>query len=214
MKRIITALILVLQSSGAIHASESALDGLRSAVPPSALETVAAPEVKAPAPSDLSYKFDRVRNDIRRLNSDTAWLRSDLNRLESTARRIAQTNTADPFFQGELQRKAWELSRYANTAQSIGMDLRGLLGQAQKDQGLNSAARAIETDANSLLSRAQFDIENSAQRLEWAVRGIKPQLAGNAQWQAMDISRAARDLAGKARDISGDARTLVSNTQP
>ena len=106
------------------------------------------------------------------------------------------------------------MSRYANTAQSIGMDLRGLLGQAQKDQGLNSAARAIETDANSLLSRAQFDIENSAQRLEWAVRGIKPQLAGNAQWQAMDISRAARDLAGKARDISGDARTLVSNTQP
>jgi len=169
----------------------------------------------AQVPQDLVYKFNQAKNDLWRLESDTTWLRSDIDRLESTARRIAQTNSADAFFQSDLQRMSFDVSRYNNDAQRVRDQVKHLLQLAQKDAGLNAVARDIETDARTLLNRAQFDIENSAQRLEWAVRGAKPELVGyNAQWQAMDISRYSRELTWKARDISFDAQSLAAKTQP
>jgi CubicO group peptidase (beta-lactamase class C family) len=150
-----------------------------------------------------------------KLDSDTTWLRSDIDRLETTARRIAQTNSADPFFQNDLQRMSWDMTRYNDTAQRVRSGIKELLTLARKDAGLNAIARDMDWDARSLLNRAQFDIENAAQRLEWAVRGAKPEIIGyNAQWVAMDISRYGRDFTWKVRDISYDTQSLLSKTQP
>ena len=81
-------------------------------------------------------------------------------------------------------------------------------------RGLNRLAE-IERNARTLLNRAQFDIENTAQRLEWAVRGAKPELIGyNAQWTVMDISRYSREFTWRLRDLSFDAQSLVSATRP
>lgn len=185
------------------------------------VKAAAVPVPAAPAkqdtqvPQDLVYKFNQAKNDLWRLESDTTWLRSDIDRLENTARRITQTNSADAFFQHDLQRMASDISRYNNDAGRLRDQVKSLLQLAQKSQDLNRIARDIDMDARTLLNRAQFDIENSAQRLEWAVRGAKPELVGyNAQWQAMDISRYSRDFTWKARDLSFDAQSLVNQTRP
>lgn len=221
MKRSIIALAVFSFSSAAFAADFSALAGLKAADIGVKTQAAAVPVVAAPVkareqvPQDLAYKFNQIKNDLWRVESDTTWLRSDIDRLESTARRIAQTNSSDPFFQNDLQRMAWDMNRRVSDVQRIGLDLKNLLGLAQKDAELNRLARDIEMDARTLLSRAQFDIENSAQRLEWAVRGAKPELVGyNAQWQAIDLSRYTRDFTWKVRDISYDAASLVSKTQP
>ena len=221
MKKIIFAVALVSFAASAFAADFSSLAGLKAADFNVKAAAVIVPVPVKPVkenpqvPQDLVYKFNQVKNDLWKIESDTTWLRSDIDRLENTARRIAQTNSSDPFFQNDLQRMSWDMSRYNTDVQRIGMDLKSLLRLAQKDQGLNNTARDIEMDARTLLNRAQFDIENSTQRLEWAVRGAKPELIGyNAQWTAMDISRNGRDFTWKVRDISYDAQSLVSKTQP
>jgi len=221
MKKIIFAVALVSFAASAFAADFSSLAGLKAADFNVKAAAVIVPVPVKPVkenpqvPQDLVYKFNQVKNDLWKIESDTTWLRSDIDRLENTARRIAQTNSSDPFFQNDLQRMSWDMSRYNTDVQRIGMDLKSLLSLAQKDQGLNNTARDIEMDARTLLNRAQFDIENSTQRLEWAVRGAKPELIGyNAQWTAMDISRNGRDFTWKVRDISYDAQSLVSKTQP
>ncbi len=171
----------------------------------------------APAgvPQDLVYRFGRLRNDLRRLDSDTIWLRSDLDRLERDARRISMGNSPDHFFQNDLQRKAWEMQRFDTETQRLRREVGAVLQLAVKSDELNREARNIEMDASTLLNRFQFEIENAATRLEWAVRGAKPELVGyNAQWNAMDISRSARQLAWNARDLRYDAQDLVRRTQP
>ena len=219
MKKTIFAAVLVSLASQAFAADFSSLAVMKAADLAMKSEAAAVPVPAAPVketvPQDLVYKFNQVKNDIWRLQSDTTWLRSDLDRLESAARRIAQTNSSDPFFQNDLQRMSMDMNRYNSGAQRLGMDMKNLLNLAQKDQELNGIARNIDMDARTLLNRAQFDIENSTQRLEWAVRGAKPELIGyNAQWQAMDISRYGRDFTWKVRDISYDAQSLVVKTQP
>jgi hypothetical protein len=221
MKRTIFSLVLVSLASSAFAADFSTLAALKASDIGVKTEAAVVPLPAAPVketpqvPQDLVYKFNQVKNDIWRIESDTTWLRSDIDRLESTARRIAQTNSSDPFFQNDLQRMAMDMNRYNSSAQRLGMELKNLLNLAQKDQELNRIARDIERDARTLLNRAQFDIENSTQRLEWAVRGAKPELIGyNAQWQAMDLSRYGRDFTWKVRDLSYDAQSLVSKTQP
>ncbi len=223
MKKSMFALVLVSIASSAFAADFSRLSTLKAADFRAKAEAVAVPVPAAPAPvvvpasvpQDVINRFNQVKNDIWRLESDTTWVRSDLDRLESTARRIAQTNSADPFFQNDLQRMSWDIGRYNTSAQNLGMNVKNLLNLAEKDQELNRIARDIDMDARSLLNRVQFDIENSTQRLEWAVRSAKPELVGyNAQWTAMDISRNGRDFSWKVRDISYDAQSLVSKTQP
>jgi len=216
-----SALLLVSFASAAFAADFYALPAMKASDFGVKAAAAAAPVTAAPVsepaqvPQDLVYKFNQVKNDIWKLESDTTWLRSDIDRLENTARRIAQTNSSDPFFQNDLRRMAWDLNRYNTDAQRLGLDVKNLLGLAQKDQELNRLARDIENDARTLLNRAQFDIENSTQRLEWAVRSAKPELVGyDAQWQAMDISRGGRDFTWKVRDLSYDAQSLVSRTQP
>ena len=220
MKKTLLALVFISLASSA-HSAGFSLENISSKDIGLNAAAVPAPVLAAPAkeatqvPADLVNRFNQVKNDLWRLESDTTWLRSDMDRLESTARRIAQMNSSDPFFQNDLQRMSFDMSRYANDAQRISADIKGLLNLAQKDAGLNAIARDIDMDARTLLNRAQFDIENSAQRLEWAVRSAKPELIGyNAQWQAMDISRYSRDFTWKVRDISYDAQNLVSQTQP
>lgn len=221
MKKTMFALVLVSFASSAFAADFSKLAGLKAsdlavkaseqAIP---VPTLSVKEITQ-VPQDVVSKFNQVKNDIWKSQSDTTWLRSDMDQLESTARRIAQTNSSDPFFQNDLQRMSWDMSRYNTDAQRLRMDIKNLLGLAQKDQELNRIARDIDMDARTLLNRAQFDIENASQRLEWAVRGAKPELIGyNAQWTAMDISRNGRDFTWKVRDISYDAQSLVSKTQP
>lgn len=178
---------------------------------------LAAEPQPAPAevPQDLVYRFDRLKNDLWRLESDTTWLRSDLDRLESTARRISMGNSPDHFFQNDLQRKAWEMQRFDTEAQRLRREVNALLQLAVKSDVLNRKARDIDMDASTLLNRFQFEIENAATRLEWTVRGAKPELVGyNAQWNAMDISRNARQLAWNIRDLRYDAQDLVRRTQP
>jgi len=218
MKRLILALLSVCCVSTAYSLDfslekmkASAFDGKTVAVP----AAPAPAKVDAQVPQDLLYKFNQAKNDLWRLQSDTTWLRSDIDRLENTARRIAQTNSADAFFQSDLQRMSFDVSRYNNDAGRLRDQVKTLLQLAQKSQDLNRIARDIDMDARTLLNRAQFDIENSAQRLEWAVRGAKPELIGyNAQWQAMDISRYSREFTWKARDLSFDAQSLVNQTRP
>lgn len=223
MKKTIFALALVSIASSAFAADFSKLAVLKASDIGAKAEAVSVPlpaaplPVKEPAqvPQDLVYKFNQVKNDIWKLESDTTWVRSDIDRLENTARRIAQTNSSDPFFQNDLQRLSWDMSRYNTDAQRLGQNIKSLLSLAQKDQELNRIARDIDRDARSLLNRAQFDIENSTQRLELAVRGAKPELIGyNAQWTAMDVSRNGRDFTWKVRDMYWDAQSLVSKTQP
>lgn len=168
-----------------------------------------------PVPQDLVFRFDSLKSDLWRFQSDTVWLRSDLDRLESTARRISMGNSPDHFFQNDLQRKAWEMQRYDSEAQRLRREVGSLLQLAVKSEALNRKARDIEMDASTLLNRFQFEIENAATRLEWTVRGAKPELVGyNAQWNAMDISRYARQLAWNVRDLRYDAQDLVRRTQP
>ena len=218
MKKLILALLSVCCASTA-YSLDFSLEKMKA----SAFDgnTVSVPAAPAPAkadsqiPQDLVYKFNQAKNDLWRLESDTTWLRSDIDRLESTARRIAQTSSADAFFQSDLQRMSFDVSRYNNYAGRLRDQVKGLLQLAQKDAELNRIARDLEMDARTLLNRAQFDMENSAQRLEWAVRGAKPELIGyNAQWQAMDISRYTREFTWKVRDMSYDAQALVNKTRP
>ena len=221
MKKSLFALVLVSLASSAFASDFSKLSTIKAAGLRSKAEAAVVPMPAAPAPApaqvsqDVLSRFNQVKNDIWRLESDTTWVRSDLDRLESAARRIAQTNSADPFFQNDLQRMSWDMGRYNTSAMNLSASVKNLLNLAEKDQDLNRIARDIDMDARSLLNRAQFDIENSTQRLEWAVRGAKPELVGyNAQWTAMDISRNGRDFSWKVRDISYDAQNLVSKTQP
>lgn len=172
-----------------------------------------------PAPAevaqDLIYRFDRLKNDLWRLTGDTTWLRSDLDRLESTARRISMGNSPDHFFQNDLQRKSWEMQRFDTEAQRLRREVSSLLQLAVKSEDLNRKAREMEMDASIMLNRFQFEIENAATRLEWTVRGAKPELVGyNAQWNAMDISRYARQLTWNVRDLRFDAQDLVRRTRP
>jgi len=171
MKKIIFAVALVSFAASAFAADFSSLAGLKAADFNVKAAAVIVPVPVKPVkenpqvPQDLVYKFNQVKNDLWKIESDTTWLRSDIDRLENTARRIAQTNSSDPFFQNDLQRMSWDMSRYNTDVQRIGMDLKSLLSLAQKDQGLNNTARDIEMDARTLLNRAQFDIENSTNGL-------------------------------------------------
>ncbi|PIU17724.1 MAG: hypothetical protein COT18_12450 [Elusimicrobia bacterium CG08_land_8_20_14_0_20_59_10] len=163
---------------------------------------------------DLVNKFNQIKNDIWRLESDTTWLRNDINRLEAEARSIEQ-GSQNAFFSNDLRSMARSMSDWSNRAQRLSMSVKQLLPLAVKDKKLNDLARDIQWDARDLYNRFQFDIQNAAQQLEWTVRRIDTDLVGyDAQWQASDISSQARDLQWKTRDLQWDVQTLVSKTQP
>lgn len=184
------------------------------------VKNAAVPVPAAPArqetqvPQDLAYKFQQFKNDIWRLETDTTWLRNDLNRLESDARRIEQ-GSSSAFFSSDLRRMSMDMSRRVNEARRLAMEMKNLLNLAQKDAKLNQLASDIEWDARDLDNRFQFDVINAAQSLEWTVRRIDPKLIGyDAQWAASDLSRACRDVQWQTRDLRWDAQELVRKTQP
>jgi hypothetical protein len=217
MKKLLAAVVVAVSASTA-YSLDFNLAGLNA----SALGAKAAAVPAAPAPAkaegqvpqDLSYRFQQFKNDIWRLESDTTWLRSDINRLESDARRVEQGGYAG-LFSSDLRRMSMDMSRRANEAQRLGMEMKNLLNLAQKDAKLNQLASDIEMDARDLDNRFQFEVINAAQNLEWTVRRIDPKLIGyDAQWTASDLSRNCRDIQWKTRDLRWDAQELVRKTQP
>ena len=221
MKKLLFAVpLLAAVTAGA--ADNPTIESLRSSAFAMPGAEVVVPEAPAPVvveqpvqvPQDLVYKFNQLKNDLWRLESDTTWLRSDLNRLESDARRIAQ-GSHNSFFSNDLRSKARDLGRWSNDMQRLAFDLKRLLPLAVKDKKLNDLARDNEWDVRDLDNRFQFDVQNAAQQLEWAVRAIDSSAIGyDAQWQASDIARAARDIQWKTRDMRWDAQDLVRKTQP
>lgn len=221
MKKLLFTVPL-LMAVAANAADNPTIENLRSSAFAMPKAEVVVPEAPAPVvteqpaevPQDLVYKFNQLKNDLWRLESDTTWLRNDIDRLESEARRISQ-GSHNSFFSNDLRRMARDMGRWTNDMQSLAFDLKRLVPLAVKDKKLNDIARDIEWDIRDLDNRFQFDVQNSAQRLEWTVRGIDPKLVGyDAQWQASDINRQARDMGRHARDMRWDAQDLVRKTQP
>ena len=194
-----------------LKAGDIAVKAGTAVVPAPAAPVAAAPQVL----QDLINKFNQAKDELWQLNSDTNWLSSDIDRLESRANSITQSDTADSFFQNDLQQMAFKMTGYNSDAQRIAGEIKDLINLAQKSAELDQIAHDLDRDACDLVNRAQMEIENSARRLETTVSAAKPELVGyNAQWQAMDISRYSRDFTSVTRDMSWDTRTLLSKTQP
>ncbi len=163
---------------------------------------------------DISYKFNQVKDALWRIKSDTTWLRSDIQRLESDARRIAQ-GQQNYWFQNDLRDMAYKMSQWYNDIQRISYDVKDLLRIAEKDKDLNTIARDIQWYASDVENTFRFDVENAAWNLEYTVRGIDPKIIGyDAQWNAADISRYARDISYKTQDLYSDTQDLLNRTQP
>ncbi|PKM98262.1 MAG: hypothetical protein CVU79_03920 [Elusimicrobia bacterium HGW-Elusimicrobia-3] len=214
----VLALLLAVTAVCPAYSLDFSLDKIKAADLDVKAEGVPAPsapaKIEAQVPQDLVYKFNQARNEVRRLETDTTWLRNDINRLESDARRIEQ-GVSNPFFASDLRRMSMDMSRRLGDLQRLAADVKNLLSLAVKDAELNRVARDIEWDARDLENRFQFDIVNAAQSLEWTVRRLDPKLVGyDAQWTASDLSRVCRDLQWKTRDLSWDARDLAAKTQP
>lgn len=220
MKKMILALA-VFSSVPAAYSSDFSLEKLNAsdigvkaeaaAVPaPSA-----APKADAQAPQDLVNKFQQVSNELGAIRGGLTWVRSDIDDLESRARRMIQMNFHDAFFQFDLTRMNTEMSRRFNDLQRASMDVRGLLGVAQPSADLNRIAIDMDLAARDILSYTWPALEDSARRLEWTVRSGRPEIVGyDAQWTAMDILRYCRQLSDQARNTSYDTQTLVSRTRP
>lgn len=214
----VLALLLAVTAVSPAYSLDFSLDKLKAADLDVKAGEVPAPSAPlkeaAQVPQDLVYKFNLARNEVRRLETDTTWLRNDINRLESDARRIEQ-GVSNPFFSSDLRRMSMDMSRRLGDLQRLAADVKNLISLAVKDEALNRVARDIEWDARDLENRFQFDIVNAAQSLEWTVRRLDPKLVGyDAQWTASDLARVCRDLQWKTRDLSWDARDLAAKTRP
>lgn len=194
-----------------LNASDVAVGG---AVPSPALPALAAKE-DSQVPQDLVYKFQQVSRDLNAVRNDLTWVRNDIDDLERRASRMIQMNSSDAFFQFDLRRMSSDMSRRFGDLQRAAMDVRDLLNLAQKSSELNRLSLDMDWAARDILNDTWPTLENSAQRLEWTVRGGRPEIVGyDAQWTAMDISRYCRQLSDQARNVSYDTRALVSKTQP
>ncbi len=221
MKKIMIALAVSSFSSAAFAADFSALAGLKAAdigVKTEAASVPVAPSPvtpAAPVPQDLLNKFQQVSNQLGAIRNDLTWVRNDMDDLGRRASQMIQMNSSDAFFQMDLRRMSSDMSRRFNDLQRVSMDVHGLLNLAQKSADLNKTARDMDWAARDILNDTWPTLEDSAQRLEWAVRSGKPEIVGyDAQWTAMDISRYCRQLSDQARNTSYDTQSLVSKTQP
>ncbi len=164
---------------------------------------------------DIVYRFNQVKGKVWKLKNDTTWLRTDIQRLEYDAKRIASSGQQNYWFQHDLRNMAYKMSQWYNDIQSIEYDIKDLLNIAYKDKELNKIANDIDWYIRDIENTFAFDVENAARNLEYTVRSIDPKLVGyDAQWNAMDISRYARDIAYKARYLYWDSRELVNRTTP
>jgi len=222
MKKALCMLPLFLFAVSAVYAMDfSKIETLRAADLKAALEAACAAPVPAvpvkeeQVPQNLVNEFSNTAYQLSNVENGLTWVRMDLSNLESAARRIIQSNTADTFFQMDLRRMSSNMSRRVNDLQRASMDVRNLLNLAQKSKELNDSARNMERSARNILNEAWPTLENSAQNLEWIIRSGKPELFGyDAQWTAMDISRNIRDFSSQARNTYYDAQNLVNKTQP
>ncbi|MBI4803571.1 MAG: hypothetical protein HY796_13715 [Elusimicrobia bacterium] len=221
MKKAVYLLSLFAFSVPAVAGGFAKLENLRAAdfkIGPAVAVAVPVPATPAredQVPQDLVFKFKNAANELQRLRNDLTWVRSDLDNLERTARRIIQTNSQDAFFQFDLRRMSSDMSRRFNDMQRVSYEVRNLLNIAQKAKQLNELARNMEWDAGDILREAWPGIQDAAQRLEWTIRSGKPEVIGyDAQWTAMDISRNSRQFTDQARYTYYDAQTLVTRTQP
>ncbi|MCM2268296.1 MAG: hypothetical protein NDI60_11050 [Elusimicrobiales bacterium] len=197
----------------AIQTLNAAAEKAPEAVFSAPVPAVAATEEQVP--QDLLNRFNSAANRLRTVEDGLTWVRTDIDTLERTARRLNQTNSTDAFFQMDLRRMASDMARRVDDIRGIAMEVKNLLTLAQKSKELNYAARNIELSARNILNQSWPMLENSAQNLEWTIRSGKPEILGyDAQWTAMDISRHSRDFTYQARDLAYDAQSLVFKTQP
>ncbi len=220
MKKIIAMLALV-SCTAPVYSLDFSLDKTTAAGLEVKAADVPVPAVAAPAPvkdtvpQDLTNKFRQVSRDLDAIRNDLTWVRNDMDDLERRARQMIQTNSSDAFFQMDLRRMSSDMSRRFDNMRRVSLDVQSLLPVAQKDTGLNQAARDMDYAARDILMDTWPTLENSAQNLESTVRSGRPELVGyDAQWTAMDISRYTRQLSDQARTTSYDTQTLVGKTQP
>ena len=164
---------------------------------------------------DLVYKFTKGGSALRKLGSKTTWLKNDINRLESDAKRISSSGKPDPFFERSLREMSTATNGYANDAKKLYADIRKLLSIAVKADELNKITISMEWDARDLYRESQFQLDSAARNLEWAVRPINPELIGHdAQWIALDIASNVRNYSWKVKDIRSGVRDLERKTRP
>jgi hypothetical protein len=220
MKTAILAL-LVVSSVPAAYSADFSLEKLAASDVGVKAEAAAVPVPAAPAredaqvPQDLVNKFQQAARELDAVRNDLTWVRNDIDNLERRARQMIQMNSSDAFFSMDLRRMSMDMSRRFSDLQRAAMDVRNLVGLAQKSADLNALAREMDWAARDILRDTWPMLENSAQNLEWTVRSGKPEIVGyDAQWTAMDISRYTRQLSDQARNASYDTQALVSKTQP
>lgn len=219
MKKLVSLAVLSVFCASFVSAKSQSMEELKGNAFSINLKTeVAVPVPAAPVKDevgqDLVYRFQRLKDDLWRLESDTTWLRNDIDRLEQDARRLAQGSSA-AFFSSDLRNMSYNMSRYYNDIQRLSQELKNLLTLAKKDEKLNNIARDMDWSVINLDNRFNFDIKNSAQNLEMTVRRLDPKVVGyDAQWTASDISRYARDIAWKTNDMRWDSRNLDNATRP
>ncbi len=217
MKKILLALVMV-SSASAAYSSDFNLETIKAADLGVKTEAAEVPAPAAPArdaAQDQLARYQQVVNELNAVRNDLTWVRSDLDNMEIRVRRAIQLNGPDLFIQSDIRRMSMDMSRRFDNMQRAAMDVRGLLASAVKSAELNKAARDMDWAASDILRDVWPTLENSAQRLESAIRSGRPEIVGyDSQWAAMDISRFSRQLSDQARNASFDTRTLVSQTQP
>lgn len=220
MKKALAASLLFAVSAGFSAAEEIKIDfdgkpAVKVAVPDIPVPVKGAAVREGETAQDLEFRFRQAADQLRRLDSETTWLKFDVERIERDVQMAGLNNSPNLFVENDMRRMQMDLSRRNNDLQRLGYELRDLVNLAVKDAKLNQLASNMSWDHRDLLNRFQFDVENAAQRLEWTVRGVKPQLIGySAQWLAADISRESRDITWKLRDMEWPVRDLVAKTQP
>lgn len=220
MKKVLLALVMV-SSVSAAHSSDFNLESVKASDLGVTLEAAVVPVPAVPAketaqvPQDLVNKFRQAASELNSVRNDLTWVGNDMDNLERRVRQMVQTNSSDAFFQMDLMRMKSDMSRRFDNLHRAAVDVKNLVGLAQKSAELNQIARDMDWAASDILRDTWPTLENSAQRLEWAIRSAKPEIVGfNAQWDAMDISRFCRQMSDQARNASYDTRNLVSQTQP
>src|SRR3989339_1362924 len=129
MKKALCMLPLFLFAVSAVYAMDfSKIETLRAADLKAALEAACAAPVPAvpvkeeQVPQNLVNEFSNTAYQLSNVENGLTWVRMDLSNLESAARRIIQSNTADTFFQMDLRRMSSNMSRRVNDLQRASMD--------------------------------------------------------------------------------------------
>jgi len=188
-----------------------ALDFNEPAVKAADLEVSAAVE----AGQGLVGRFNKVKEDIARMEKDTRGLSSDLDYLDRRASFMTDTGIGDITFQVDLRDTVLVVKSYTDSARSIKLAMIGLLADADKSQELNQIAVDMGSDAGRLLDRVEYDIDRAVGSLERTVLAASPSSAGqDAHSQVADMANYSSQFVVEMRGIEADTRELIIRTRP